>query len=105
MSAAHDPFKRKVVHRVRGECWVTSDCMALQRTNPDPTTMFVELDGETIEVTKGLVDEIDFMRASGDCVCDWCNKKYSDHPRYKRMPSYDGSFPLRQLCDGRIVKL
>jgi hypothetical protein len=104
---------RKVRHRVRGECLVTAECLALQRYNPDKTSMFVELEGEVLEVTKQLVDEIDFTRASGDCVCDWCGKKYYDHPRYVReqwrshieADSDHPTYPLRELCDGRLVKL
>jgi hypothetical protein len=96
---------RKVIHSNIGECFVDASCLIMQRTNPDSTSMYVIHDGELKEVTKAMVTETDFDRASGDCVCTWCNKKYYDHPRYEKMPSYDGSFPLRQLCCGRVVKL
>lgn len=50
---------------------------------------------------------VDWRRACGDCVCEKCGKKYFDHPHDNRpeVRSYDGSFPLRRLCDGRSVKL
>lgn len=96
---------RKVIHSNIGECFVDESCLYMQRRNPDSTSMFVLHDGDMKEVTKAMVTETDFDRASGDCICDWCNKKYYDHPRYEKMPSHDGSFPLRQLCCGRIVKL
>jgi Zn finger protein HypA/HybF involved in hydrogenase expression len=96
---------RKVIHSNIGECFVDIDCLRMQRINPDSTSMYVLHDGEIKEVTKAMVTETDFDRASGDCVCTWCNKKYYEHPHYKKMAAHDGSFPLRQLCDGRIVKL
>ena len=53
----------------------------------------------------------DFIRASGDCVCEACNRRYQQHP-----PSDDPRFMttdalghvyswVRVLCDGTKVKL
>jgi hypothetical protein len=105
-------FDRKVFHRHRGFCVVTDACMQMQRTNPDHTSMFVEHEGETIEVTKALVSELDFMRANGECICDWCKRKYDEHPNYRIFEMY--GLPqhevtsiytgLHQLCDGRVIK-
>lgn len=57
-------------------------------------------------------EQVDFTRASGDCVCATCGKLYYDHPRCKNssLPEQlsSSTFPeylLRVLCDGRHVKL
>jgi hypothetical protein len=105
-------FTRKVYHANLGDALVTEDCMRMQRTNPDKTSMFIEHDGELKEVTKALVTETDYMRADGRCVCDWCKKTYFSHPHYLIFLK-DGhlkheittfSTGLHQLCDGRVVK-
>ena len=48
-----------------------------------------------------------FVRASGDCLCSDCGKKYYDHPSDKAPESLDweGHPFLRILCDGTRVKL
>jgi hypothetical protein len=103
---------REVHHSNIGPCIVSPMCLEMQRTNPDKTSMYVYHDGDIKEVTKALVTEREFNRASGDCICDWCGKKFYDHPRYEReewkscITDGDGpTYPLRQLCDGRLVKL
>lgn len=54
---------------------------------------------------------IDFIRASGDCVCRVCNKTYRNHPYDEKILSgiadWDGKFRpfLRIICDGTRVKL
>jgi hypothetical protein len=45
----------KLNHRQRGVCFFTAACAHLQGTNPDPSSIYVELDGDIIEVTKALV--------------------------------------------------
>jgi len=45
------------------------------------------------------------IRASGDCRCIVCGKKYLEHPMDKEDLSYDGSPFLHILCDGMRVKL
>lgn len=49
----------------------------------------------------------DFTRASGDCVCEACSKKYADHPmaREQEWLDYEGRPYLRRLCNGKLVKL
>lgn len=55
----------------------------------------------------------DVQRASGDCVCDVCHKKYYNHPYDTRYPLPESmwvvegrpEYYLRKLCDGRTVKL
>jgi hypothetical protein len=99
-------YARKVRHKNLGECLVTEACLHIQRTNPDTWTMFVEHDGELKEVTKALVVEKDFSRAAGDAVCEWCGKKYCDHPTYTKFAeeALGVPFGFHQLCDGRVVK-
>lgn len=42
----------------------------------------------------------DFVRASGDVVCDWCTRPYREHP------TPDPACPtLARVCDGRLFKL
>lgn len=103
---------REVYHSRLGPAIVSPMCDALQRKNGDPSSMFIFHDGDIKEVSKHFVTEREFTRASGDAICDWCKKKFYDHPRYVRdewkSQVTDGeteSYPLRQLCDGRLVKL
>jgi hypothetical protein len=52
-------------------------------------------------------DRQDFVRASGDCVCEICGKDYYHHPEADEPQylSYDGTPFLHRLCDGTLVKL
>jgi hypothetical protein len=45
-----------VRHKNLGICTITDTCRYLQSTNPDPSSVFVEHDGETKEVSKHLVE-------------------------------------------------
>lgn len=102
------PKERLVWHRSHGEVYITEACDYLQAGNPDPTSMFVDHQGEIIEVSKNMVKEGEpwFNRASGDVICQACGKKYYDHPKYmKALSCIDGSPVLNQLCDGSLVKL
>jgi hypothetical protein len=48
--------KIKVLHKFRGEGYITEGCFVLQMKNPDPCSIFVEFEeGEPEEVTKKLV--------------------------------------------------
>jgi len=47
----------------------------------------------------------DFVRASGDVVCNACGKKYYDHPMDRTVLSWNGEPFLNVLCDGSRVKL
>jgi hypothetical protein len=49
-------------------------------------------------------EKYNFVRASGDCVCEICGKKYYQHKFTEHRDWNDDPF-LNKLCDGRIVKL
>ena len=49
--------------------------------------------------------EIKFYRASGDCICEVCGKKYYDHPMDSEITDQDGNKYLNILCNGDRVKL
>jgi hypothetical protein len=98
------PSNRKVTHRFLGACLVTDACIILQRQNPDETSMFVEHEGDTKEVSKALVTESAFYGASVDTFCKWCNKSMLAHPRYLKM-GLENNYVLRQHCDGTVYKL
>ena len=42
-------------HSIFGRVEITEACLQLQRLNPDPSSIFVEHDGDVKEVTKSLV--------------------------------------------------
>lgn len=44
-------------------------------------------------------------RASGDCICKQCGKKFYDHPMAKEIKGYNGEPFLNRLCNGDLVKL
>lgn len=96
-----------VWHRNLGECFITDECNYLQHDNPDPTSIFIEHDGEVKEVTRNLVkfEEPWFNRASGLVICEKCGKQYYDHPAYTKALDWNGRPVLNQLCDGSLVKL
>lgn len=49
---------------------------------------------------------IPFSRASGDCICNQCGKKYYDHPMDGLVCSAIDNKPfLHVLCNGERVKL
>ena len=49
--------------------------------------------------------EVEFLRASGDVICEDCGKKYYDHPMDRENLDFnDGPF-LHILCNGERVKL
>jgi hypothetical protein len=99
--------RRLAWHRNLGEVWITEACDYLQNSNPDPSSCFVEHDGDVKEVTRNLVKEGEpwFERASGDVLCETCGKKYYDHPMYRKALDWNGNAVLNELCDGRLVKL
>lgn len=48
----------KFYHKFLGPVVITEQCMQLQVKNPDPSTIFVEFEGEVREVTKNLLTMI-----------------------------------------------
>ena len=46
------PIGTKLIHGNRGPCIFSAQCAKLQEQNPDPTSIFVELDGDIVEVSK-----------------------------------------------------
>ena len=50
-------------------------------------------------------EQVDFIRASGDCVCEECGNFYRKHPSDMKHLGYDNQPYLRVLCGGQRVKL
>jgi hypothetical protein len=50
-----EQFNHRYRHRNLGEVKVTLDCVRMQGLNPDSTTMFVEYEGEVIEISRDLI--------------------------------------------------
>jgi ribA/ribD-fused uncharacterized protein len=44
-------------------------------------------------------------RASGNCICNICGKKYYDHPMSAKYKSWQNEMYLHILCNGDLVKL
>ncbi len=57
------------------------------------------LDGEPLEFLRLEVEQGNFLRADGRCLCSKCNRPYGDHPAWQECPT----FVL--LCDSLVVKL
>jgi len=47
----------------------------------------------------------EFLRASGNVLCEACGLPYQDHPMSPHYLSYDKSPFLNRICDGRLLKL
>jgi hypothetical protein len=46
-----------------------------------------------------------YWRASGECVCEACGKKFYGHPDYLECLDRDGVPFLKEICGGQLVKL
>lgn len=49
-------WKVKRRHKNLGDVFITIDCLAMQLRNPDPTSIFVEHDGEIKEVSRSMIE-------------------------------------------------
>lgn len=49
--------KRK--HKNLGDVFITIECLALQLRNSDPSSIFVEHDGEIKEVSRSMIESVD----------------------------------------------
>jgi hypothetical protein len=58
-----------------------------------------------IGVQSILEDEINTYRAGGDCICEICKKRYSEHSLDKEILDFKGDPFLNILCNGDRVKL
>jgi len=50
-------WSRKVTHKNIGECIINMECLAMQLRNADPTSIFVEHDGDIKEVSRSMIYE------------------------------------------------
>jgi hypothetical protein len=57
------------------------------------------VDSSVLEFLKQRVDEGDYLRADGSCLCPTCGNEYRQHPSWEEC---DG-FVL--ICTGLVVKL
>lgn len=48
-------WSRKTRHKNLGEVTINLECLAMQIQNCDPTTIFVEHDGEIKEVSRSMI--------------------------------------------------
>jgi len=56
-NAGIEAWKGKRKHKNLGDVFITIDCLAMQLQNPDPTSIFVEHDGEIKEVSRAMIIE------------------------------------------------
>ena len=57
MNERRPSWGRKVTHRNLGECIININCLVMQVRNPDPTSIFVEHDGDIKEVSRSMISE------------------------------------------------
>lgn len=48
-------WKGKRTHKNLGDVFITVECLAMQLQNPDPTSIFVEHNGEIKEVSRSMM--------------------------------------------------
>lgn len=74
--------------------------------NRKPSAPFIRSDhGGASRFFKNVQRTPDFVRASGDVICDQCARTYSDHPYDFRVTDWDNHPFLRVRCDGTRLKL
>lgn len=57
------------------------------------------LDGAVLNHLIYQIENDNWLRASGDCLCPVCGREYRQHPAWQEVPT----FVL--LCDGSVMKL
>ena len=55
MSEEKREWRRKVTHKNLGECVINMECLAMQLRNTDPSSVFVEHDGDIKEVSRSMI--------------------------------------------------
>jgi hypothetical protein len=55
--AWNSTWSRNVTHQNLGECTINMECLAIQLRNADPTSIFVEHDGDIKEVSRAMISE------------------------------------------------
>ena len=53
------------MHRNLGECIINLECLAMQLRNADPTSIFVEHDGDIKEVSRAMIYETNTKLGNG----------------------------------------
>lgn len=49
---------KKYHHRFRGDCVFTPMCEHMEKINPDPTSVYMQIEGDIIEVSLKCIEEI-----------------------------------------------
>lgn len=49
--------------------------------------------------------EVDFVRSSGELICEICGKTYYKHPLAEDIRGWQDQPFLNRLCNGKLVKL
>jgi len=63
--------------------------------------MTKQLEGEQLEFLRLEIEDGNYIRADGRCICSICGKEYRQHPYWMTFHLLcDGHL----LCGGRIVK-
>jgi hypothetical protein len=55
--AWNSTWSRNMTHQNLGECTINMECLAIQARNADPTSIFVEHDGDIKEVSRAMISE------------------------------------------------
>lgn len=53
---------RALRHRFLGLVWYSEGCKCLEDSNPDPSSLFVEHDGDTKEVSLSLITRVGALK-------------------------------------------
>lgn len=83
-------------------CPSSGGCMKCGPYNEGTPTIIPSTEPTTI-LTDPSSQE--YIRASGEVICEICKKEYYKHPWYRTILGYDGEPFLRKICSGIIVKL
>lgn len=85
-------------------CNFLSPSFGTRKVEGDPPVLILEHQDRRFHMREVFKPE-DFIRASGDVVCDECGDSYYHHPcDMKQLDNEDRPF-LRVACDGRRLKL
>lgn len=99
-----DDDSSKPQHVIMFDRWADALIREIPNMGKEYVELMVECKGDMKEfMIQARV--LDALRADGRCLCKICGEEYRTHNHVKTVLDYNGEPYLRELCNGRYVKL